>query len=64
MTTVSTRQPSPETLLSLPIRQRRTMLGPQVTPRFTVVVIKPPELPVHTYRPARGLLQQLLIIPL
>jgi len=58
------RQPSPERLLSLPIRQRRIMLGPHDTGRFTVVVINPPELPVHACRPASGLPQQVLIVPL
>jgi len=46
--TVSTRQPSPKTVLSLTILQRRIISGPHVTTgRLTVVVIKPPEFPVH-----------------
>ena len=43
---VSMRHPSPEPLMSLPIRQRSTMNDPPAF-RSTVVVINPPELPVH-----------------
>jgi hypothetical protein len=46
MTTVSMRQPSPETLLSLPILQRN-MMGSDEYGRFTAVVINPPEFPVQ-----------------
>jgi hypothetical protein len=46
MTTLSTRQPSPATLLSLPILQRRIM-GSDEYGRFTVVLINPPEFPVQ-----------------
>ena len=61
----STRQPWTATLLSLPRRQRSTIFCPTAAAgRFTVVVMKPPELPVHAERPASGLPQQLLIVPL
>jgi hypothetical protein len=46
MATLSMRQPSPETLLSLPILQRRIM-GSDEYGRFTVVEINPSEFPVH-----------------
>jgi hypothetical protein len=39
------RQPSPETLLSLPILQRS--IKAEHPGRLTVVSINPPELPVH-----------------
>jgi hypothetical protein len=59
------RQPSPETLLSLPILQRTTNWVMHPPGRLTTVVsINPAELPVHACRPARGLPQQLLIVPL
>jgi len=52
--TLSTRQPSPEPLSSLAILQRilpfTTRLG-----RFTIVRMKPPELPLQAWRPAMGL---------
>jgi len=60
---LSILQPSPEVLLSLPIRHRRTMVCPWNPTMSTVVVIKPPELPVHAWRPASGLPQQLLMVP-
>jgi hypothetical protein len=59
---VSIRQPSPEPPLSLPIRHRNAMVCPWGNP--TDVVINPPELPVHAWRPASGLPQQVLIVPL
>ena len=62
--TVSILQPSPEVLLSLPIRHRRTMVCPAKPVRSTSVSMKPPELPVHAWRPASGLPQQVLIVPL
>jgi hypothetical protein len=46
MTTLSTRQPSPETLPSLPILQRR-IIGSEEYGRSIVVVINPLEFPVH-----------------
>ncbi len=61
---VSMRHPSPEPLTSLPIRQRSTVGEVTFGPRSTLVVIKPPELPVHACRPARGLPQQPLTVPL
>lgn len=63
MATLSMRQPSPVALLSLPNLQRRIM-GSDEYGRFAAVVINPPELPVHASRPARGLPQQVLIVPL
>jgi len=60
----STLQPSPEPLESLPMRQRRAMVCPPKPLRSTSVSMKPPELPVHAWRPASGLPQQLLITPL
>ena len=58
-------QPSLEPLESLPMRQRRTKGTPgDGRPPATEVSIKPPELPVHAWRPARGLPQQVLIVPL
>jgi hypothetical protein len=55
MLMLSTRQPSPEPLVSLAIRQRN--LAPVVTRkgRFTTVVMKPFELPLQAARPAIGL---------
>ena len=46
MLTLSTRQPSPEPLLSLATRHRSTHAIGNVG-MFTTVVIKPPELPLH-----------------
>jgi hypothetical protein len=60
----STLQPSLEPLKSLAIRQRRAMVCPPKPVRPTSVSMKPPELPVHAWRPARGLPQQVLIVPL
>ena len=60
--TVSILQPSPALLASLPIRHRNTLVCPCGIP--THVVMKPPELPVQAWRPARGLPQQVLIVPL
>src|SRR5262245_13326315 len=49
---VSMRQPALETLLSLPMRQRSWIFCPAAAAgRFTVVVIKPPELWPHACRP-------------
>ena len=45
--TVSTRQPSLEPLVSLAIRQRSLLLPEKMAGRFTTVVIKPSELPLH-----------------
>src|SRR5262249_10819755 len=67
ISTLSMRQPSPESVLSLPILQRTTSWFCTMHPpgRLTTVVsINPAELPVHACRPARGLPQQLLIVPL
>ena len=46
MFTVSTRQPSPEPMLSLTIRQRNLVNG-DADGACTTVVMKPPELPLH-----------------
>jgi hypothetical protein len=51
-------------LLSVPIRHRNIiMLAAAGIRRINVVTINPPELPVHACRPARGLPQQVLIVP-
>jgi hypothetical protein len=55
---VSILQPSPALLTSLPMRHRSTMVCPPNPARSTSVSMKPPELPVHAWRPARGLPQQ------
>jgi len=60
---VSTRQPSPEPLLSLAIRQRNTPFKSSPG-RLTTVVMKPSELPLHARRPAIGLSRSLLIVRL
>jgi hypothetical protein len=64
ITTSSTLQPSLEPLESLAMRQRKTIEWPAKPIRSTAVRMKPPELPVHAWRPARGLPQQVLIVPL
>jgi hypothetical protein len=60
ISTVSTRQPAREPLISLAILHRSL---PSITSdgRFTVVVMKPPELPLHASRPASGLPRSILI---
>ena len=45
--TLSTRQPSLEPLVSLAMRQRSLLLPEKMKGRFTTVVIKPSELPLH-----------------
>ena len=62
--TVSTRQPSLEPLVSLAIRQRSLVLPAKNKGRFTTVVIKPSELPLHARRPAIGLPRTVLIVRL
>ena len=63
-TTVSILQPCAVADVSLPMRQRNTMFCPAADGgRFTVVVIKPAELPLHAWRPARGLLWVVSIVP-
>ena len=62
--TVSTRQPSLEPLVSLAIRQRSLLLPAKMKGRFTTVVIKPSELPLHACRPAIGLPRTVLIVRL
>ena len=58
--TVSTRQPAREPLMSLAILHRSL---PSITSggRFTVVVMKPSEVPLHARRPASGLPRSILI---
>jgi hypothetical protein len=48
--------------LSLPIRQRKATVCPEGS--VMLVAINPPELPVHAWRPASGLPQHVLIVPL
>ena len=62
--TVSTRQPSLEPLVSLAIRQRSLLSPAKMKGRFTTVVIKPSELPLHACRPAIGLPRTVLIVRL
>jgi hypothetical protein len=60
---LSIRQPVRPTELSLPIRQRKTTLCPAAAGgRFTVVVTKPLEFPLHASRFASGLLNPLGIV--
>jgi hypothetical protein len=60
---LSILQPSPGTPLeSLPIRHRSMITCP--AGRATLVVIKPPEFPVHASRPAIGLQKSVEIDPL
>ena len=60
---VSTRQPSLEPLLSLAILQRN-LPSMIIGGKATVVVIKPPELPLHARRPAIGLPRSGIIVRL
>ena len=64
MKILSTRQPSLEPLESLAMRQRRAMVCPLKPLRFTSVSMKSSELPVHAWRPASGLPQQVLMVQL
>ena len=64
MKILSTLQPSFEPLESLAMRQRRSMVCPLKPLTSTSVSMKPPELPVHAWRPASGLPQQVLMVPL
>ena len=57
-------QPSLEAVVSLAMRQRATTFCPfAAAGRFTVVVMNPPEFPLHAIRPARGLLKPVEIVP-
>ena len=60
---VSTRQPSLEPALSLAIRQRSTAFKSSGG-RFTTVVIKPSEFPLHAGRPAIELPRSVAIVRL
>ena len=63
--TVSTYQPVPATLESVPRRQRNWTFPPAAEAgRLAVVVTKPPELPVQAERPANGLLYLIEMVPL
>jgi hypothetical protein len=62
--TLSIRQPSPEPLLSLAMRQRSVRLKLTSAGRLTTVVMKPLELPLHAERPAIGLPRSVLIVRL
>lgn len=64
MSTVSTRHPSLEPLVSLAIRQRSLLFGGKTIGRLTTVVMKPCELPLQAGRPAIGLPRPLLIVRL
>src|SRR5215471_9430485 len=56
--TVSTNQPVLVTLLSVPQRQRSWTGWPAAAAgRLTMVVMKPPELPLQPWRPPSGLLK-------
>jgi len=60
--TLSILQPGLELLESLPMRQRKITVCPfAAAGMFAIVVMNPPELPVHADRPAMGLPQQGLI---
>jgi len=63
MSTVSTRQPSFDPLLSLAIRQR-SLPGCWIAGTLTTVVMKPSELPLQAGRPAIGLPRSVLIVRL
>jgi hypothetical protein len=55
MLTLSIRQPACEILVSLPMRQRKTTLWPDIEAgRLIVVVSNPVVAPVQAERPANG----------
>lgn len=63
--TLSIRQPSLDVLSSLAMRQRKITVCPLADAgRFTIVLIKPPELPLHAIRPAIGLPKEVLMVAL
>lgn len=62
ISTVSTRQPSLDPVVSLAIRQRNFM--GKANGRLTTVVTKPSELPLQACRPAIGLPRSVLIVRL
>jgi hypothetical protein len=62
ISTVSTRQPSFDPVVSLAIRQR-SFMG-KTNGRLTTVVTKPSELPLQACRPAIGLPRLVLIVRL
>jgi hypothetical protein len=60
---LSTLQPEPAVLVSLPMRQRNTIFCPAAAGgKFTVVVIKPADVFPHAERPARGLVNPVFTI--
>jgi hypothetical protein len=60
---LSTLQPWPTPLLSLPMRQRRTIFCPAAADgRFTVVVIKPADVLPHAERPASGFINPVFTV--
>ena len=61
----SIRQPSLPMAESLAMRQRSLMFcAAAAAGRFTTVVIKPPELPLHAARPPMGLPKEVDIVAL
>ena len=64
ISTVSTRQPSVDPVVSLAIRHRSLLSVERKIGRLTTVVTKPSELPLHACRPAIGLPQSALIVRL
>jgi len=64
ISTVSTRQPSVDPVVSLAIRHRSLLSVERKIGRLTTVVTKPSELPLHACRPAIGLPRSALIVRL
>ena len=65
MLTLSILQPACETLVSLPMRQRKRTSWPDMEPgRLTVVVSNPPVAPVQAERSASGFPKLELIVSL
>ena len=64
ISTVSTRQPSVDPVVSLAIRHRSLLSVERKIGRLTTVVTKPSELPLQARRPAMGLPRSALIVRL
>jgi hypothetical protein len=64
ISTVSTRQPSLDPVVSLAIRHRSLLFTGRNIGRLTTVVTKPSELPLQAWRPAIGLPRSALIVRL
>ena len=64
ISTVSTRQPSVDPVVSLAIRHRSLLSVERKIGRLTTVVTKPSELPLQARRPAIGLPRSALIVRL